>query len=115
MWIRVALDRESVHEGVVPENTYVDGKNVKEYYFDDNIAYKLEQDGFLTEMWTKLDAIFDWGDCDYFSTEKSKAFKVWLENRIERPMSQELSPVYNNMLELAKLAIQCGTGVAFDF
>lgn len=115
MWIRVALDMKDVHYGSVPEYTYVEGKNVKEFYFDEYIATELERDGFLQEMWSKLDAKFDWGDCDYFFLEKCKKFKDWLEHRLKAPVSDSLKQVYKSMLDLTNLGIKCGTGVCFDF
>ncbi len=70
MWIRVALDQSSVHYNEPVSLSYIDGKNIEEYYFDNETAQALETDGFLTAMWAKLDAVFDWGDCD-FSPQKS--------------------------------------------
>ncbi len=115
MWIRVALDKNAVHYGSSLEYTYVDGKNIKEFYFDDEISKELETDGFLSEMWSKLDALFDWGDCDFFPPEKCLKFKDWLEKRLKQPTSSHLKQVYDTMLELANLAIKCGTGISFDF
>lgn len=115
MWIRVALDKKDVHQGSSSEYTYVDGKNVKQFYFNNDIAQELEKDGFLLEMWSKLDALFDWGDCDYFFPEKCKKFKEWLERRLARPVSNQLKQVYENMLDLSDLAIKYDTGMSFDF
>lgn len=115
MWIRVAVDENAVHYGSSMEYTYVDGENVKEFYFDDETAKELETDGFLSEMWSKLDALFDWGDCDFFPPEKCLKFKEWLEQRLKRPTGIHLKHVYGTMLELADLAIQCNTGISFDF
>ncbi len=36
--------------------------NIIGFYFDGEIAKELETYGFLSEMWSKLDALFDWGD-----------------------------------------------------
>lgn len=115
MWIRVALDKNGVKHGSNPEYTYIVGENIKSFYFDDATANALEADGFLTEMWAKLDALFDWGDCDYFAPEKCKKFKIWLEQRFNRPISSQLKPVYEAMLDLANLAIKHDTGICFDF
>ncbi len=115
MWVRVALDKDAVHYSSSPEYTYVDGENIKEFYFDDEIAKELEKDGFLSEMWSKLDALFDWGDCDYFPAEKCIKFKEWLEQRLKCPASSQLKQVYDAMLKLADLAIKCNTGMSFDF
>ena len=41
MWIRVALDKNAVHYSGSLEYTYVDGENIKEFYFDDVIAKEL--------------------------------------------------------------------------
>lgn len=115
MWIRVGLDNGAVHNGRTLEYTYVEGKHCKEYFFDDNAAELLENDGFLTEMWSKMDAVFDWGDCDYFPAEKCRKFKEWLTMRLKQPADVKLRQVYENMLEMANLAIQCDTGISFDF
>lgn len=115
MWIRVALDREAVHKGSSPEYTYVEGKNIKEIFFDDDMAKILEQDGFLLEMWTKMDAVFDWGDCDYFLPEKCKKFKIWLEHRLTQPINEKLKQFYKSILDLTILAIKYDTGMSFDF
>ncbi len=115
MWIRVALDEKAVRYGSSPEYTYVDGENIKEFYFDDETARELETDGFLAEMWSELDALFDWGDCDFFPPEKCLKFKEWLEKRLHRPTSDRLKQVYDAMLKLADLALKCNTGISFDF
>jgi hypothetical protein len=115
MWIRVALDKNAIHYSSSLEYTYVDGENSKEFYFDDVIAKELEKDGFLQEMWSKLDALFDWGDCDFFPPEKCLHFKKWLVQRLQRSTSNQLKQVYDTMLSLADLAIECDTGMCFDF
>ena len=115
MWIRVALNKNDVHCGSSQEYTYVDGEHIKEFYFDDKIAKELENDGFLSEMWSNLGALFDWGDCDYFPPERCEKLKAWLEQRLKRPVSNQLKGMYDAMLKLADLAIQCDTGMSFDF
>ncbi len=115
MWIRVALDKNAVHYGSSPDYTYVDGENIKEFYFDDKIAKELEEDGFLSEMWSRVDAMFDWGDYDYFFPDRCIKFKEWLGQRLKRPTSSQLKHVYETMLELSDLAIQSNTGISFDF
>ena len=115
MWIRVAMDKNAVHHGSRPEYTYVDGENIKEFYFDDKTAKELETDGFLSEMWSKLDALFDWGDCDFFLPEKCLKFKEWLDQRLKRPTSNRLKQVYETMQKLTELAIEYNTGISFDF
>ena len=115
MWIRVALDRNAVHYGGSPEYTYVEGEKVKAFYFDDETAKALEKDGFLSEMWSKLDAMFDWGDYEYFFPDKCVKFKEWIEQRLKSPADNQLKKVYETMLELSNLAIQHDTGMSFDF
>ena len=61
MWLRVAINKDSVHYNKSISYSYIDGPNTEEYYFDQIVADALEKDGFLTEMWDKLDALFDWG------------------------------------------------------
>lgn len=115
MWIRVALNKNDLQNGSSPEYTSIKGNNIKAFYFDDITARALEEDGFLTEMWSKLDALFDWGDCDYFTPEKSLKFRDWLEERLSRPIDSRLRQAYKAMLELANLAIKQNTGISFDF
>lgn len=115
MWIRVALNKNDVHRNKTPSLTYVEGKSIKEFYFDEEIATSLEKDEFLTEMWSKFDALFDWGDCDYFYPEKCVKFKQWLEERLKHPATDSLKNVYEIMLEMTNIAIEKDTGISFDF
>ncbi len=113
MWIRVALDRSAIKGS--PDGYLWASGNVEEYYFDKPIADALEADGFLTEMWDKLDALFDWGDCDFFKPEKCVAFKEWLTTRLSQGPNDTVKAVYEVMLDFANKAIACDTGIAFDF
>ena len=113
MWIRIALDKDSV-KGTPNGYLWASG-NVEEYYFDQAIANALETDGFLTEMWDKLDALFDWGDCDFFLPEKCILLKEWLENRLSQDVNSTLKPVYETMLDYANKALENDTGISFDF
>ena len=115
MWIRVALDQDSLHYMKETGNTYIDGPHIKEFYFDNNTAKQLEQDGFLAEMWNKMDALFDWGDCDYFSAEKCEAFKKWLDVKLSGNVPNGIREVYEVMNEYAIEAIKHQTGIYFDF
>lgn len=115
MWISVALEKKAIHYGSSPEYTFVDGDKAIKYYFDSDIAKALEDDGFLLEMWNKLDALFDWGDCDYFLPERCIKFKAWLIQRLKLPVNNQLKQVYEHMLELANIAIAHDTGISFDF
>lgn len=115
MWIRVAMNDEAIHKNTVQNLTYIDGGKYKEYYFGDEIAKKLEEDHFLTEMWTELDALFDWGDCDFFYPERCKKFKIWLTTKLENEMDSDLKQIYEVMLEYANIAVEKETGICFDF
>lgn len=115
MWIRVALDQDSLHYVEETGHTYIDGPHIKEFYFDESTAKQLEQDGFLVEMWNKMDALFDWGDCDFFSAEKCEAFKNWLEIRLSGNVSHGVREIYEVMREFAIEAINQHTGIYFDF
>ena len=75
MWIRVAKKQEDIHQGKNSNYISVYGDHTYEFFFDEETADLLEKDGFLTEMWNKLDALFDWGDCDYFDVEKTKKYQ----------------------------------------
>lgn len=113
MWIRVALNKNDVHCG--GGYTWADGVSVKKYYFDEKVAQALETDGFLLEMWHKFDALFDWGDCDYYDAKKCIGFKSWLEDRLSKSTNEQVKPIYEIMLEYANLAIKYDTGIDFDF
>lgn len=109
----VALDKNSIC-GSPNGYLWVSG-NIKEYYFNQEIANALEIDGFLSEMWNNLDALFDWGDCDFFKPEKCHLLKTWLEKRLSTELNPLIKPVYETMLDFANIAIQNNTGIAFDF
>ena len=115
MWLRVALNADSVHYTDPIGYSYVDGPNSDEYYFDQIVADALEKDGFLTERWDKLDALFDWGDCDFFMPDKCMIFKAWLETRLQKEVNPIIRPVYEVMLDYAEKAITFDTGISFDF
>lgn len=115
MWIRTATDKSAVHMNAKIALSYIDGVGEEAYYFDDNVAAALEQDGFLTDMWNQLDALFDWGDCDFFLPDKCRLFREWLEQRLGRDVSDTLRPVYTVMLDYANKAIAFDTGISFDF
>jgi len=116
MWIRVALDKESIHYcEPVGYSSIIRTSNSEEYYFDQTVADALEADGFLTEMWEKLDALFDWGDCDFFLPEKCVIFRTWLEARLSGEVDPIIKPVYDVMLDYANKAVANGTGISFDF
>ena len=115
MWLRVALNKDSVHYNKSVSYSYIEGPNAQEYYFDQSVADALERDGFLTEMWNKLDALFDWGDCDFFLPDKCIVFKTWLEARLQKEVDPVIRPVYEVMLDYAEKAIKHDTGISFDF
>lgn len=115
MWIRVATKKGSVHLAQPIAYSYIEGEGTEEYYFGETVAEALEQDGFLEEMWRHFDAVFDWGDCDFFLPEKCKLLQEWLEQRLSKDTSKTLQPVYGAMLDFAKKASEYGTGMSFDF
>ena len=115
MWLRVALNKESIHYCNPIGYSSIAGENSEEYYFEQTVADALEKDGFLTEMWDKLDALFDWGDCDFFLPDKCIAFKSWLEARLRKEVDPVIKPVYEVMLDYAEKAITYDTGISFDF
>jgi hypothetical protein len=114
VWIRVALDKSAI-KGAPPGYVYVDGDPNEEYYFDDNVAEALEADNFLLEMWEDFDALFDWGDCDFFFPDKCERLIPWLENRLNRGVNDTIRPVYETMLDYAQKAVKYNTGIDFDF
>lgn len=118
MWIRVALKKDAMHlinnDGSY-SMSYIEGRDMEEYYFDENIAELLEDDGFLIEMWDKLDALFDWGDCDFFLPDKCIVFKEWLEIRLKKECNNDIKKIYEIMLDYVNKAIENDTGISFDF
>lgn len=66
-------------------------------------------------MWDKFNALFDWGNCDYFDNRKCVDFKKWLINRLKSPANFLVKLVYETMLEYANIAIEKHTGIYFDF
>ena len=114
MWLRVALDKDSLiqnSEGY----SYVDGEHYLEYYFDDDIASLLEKDGFLTEIWENLDSVADWGDCDTFFPDKCLKLIPWLQDRIASQGNEKIMQVYNIMLDYAQKAVKYNTAMDLDF
>ena len=114
MWIRVALDKSAIKQGT-QGNPYIDGSLMEEFYFDENIAKKLEADGFLTAMWKECDAVFDWGDCDFFYPDKCRTMLNWLNRKLSGQAEGELRQIYEKMLDYAQKAIKHDTGLYFDF
>lgn len=107
MGIRVALDKEAIHFcDPIGYSSTIDCSNSEEYYFDESVAAALEEDGFLTEMWKKLDTLFDWGDCDFFLPEKCVLLRTWLKNRLTREVDPIIKPIYDVMLDYAEKAIK---------
>lgn len=115
MWLRVALDKDSVHYNTPICCSYVEGPGSEEYYFDVKTAAALEADGFLIAMWDELDALFDWGDCDFFLPDKCVKFSEWLTNRLRHDADPVLKKVYTVMLDYSNKAIANNTGISFDF
>ena len=135
MWIYVAKDKNDVHFETDSSYVSVYGNSVEQYYFGDKFDYEkeygklgsyyfhdtkelqniLEEDGFLTEMWNKIGALFDWYECDYFDVEKTQKFKEWIVERLSREVPKVIKPVYEKMLLFAEIGISCNTGMAFNF
>ena len=113
MWIRTTEDKKCIqrHDGYV----YIDGDNTEEFYFDEKTAQHLEDDGFLLEMWKKFDALFDWGDCDFFEPEKCEKLKGWLKERLKKNLPPDVREVYKILLDYAEKAVKYDTGIDFDF
>ncbi len=114
MWIRVAMDKSSVRQGA-GGSPYVDGDLKEEFFFDEEVARRLEADGFLTAMWKECDALFDWGDCDFFNPDKCKRMIIWLKQKLSGNVEEDLKQTYETMLEYAEKAIEHDTGLYFDF
>ena len=75
----------------------------------------IDKDGFLKEMWESFDAMFDWGDCDFFDSDKCKLFAEWLKKRLSKSISDDVRKIYSVMYDYALKAIKNGTGLYFDF
>lgn len=56
----------------------------------------------------------DYGDVDYFDTEKCLILKSWLEGRKKSPMSPRLQIIYQILEQYVDSAIRCGTGVVIE-
>lgn len=115
MWLHVALNPTAVKCDPEYPIPYVDGEPSDNYFFDEKVAQALEKDGFLSEMWHKFDATFDWGDYDYFDYKKCITFRQWLIERLKSPTNTIVKPVYDTMLDYANKAIKYHTGIGFDF
>ena len=115
MWIRTTDCKESVHLTKPLFCSYIEGEDVEEFYFDEKMAEALENDGFLTEMWDNFNAMFDWGDCDFFPAEKCVMLKGWIEKRMSKPTNDDLKEFYTVLLQYSERAIQNDTGISFDF
>jgi hypothetical protein len=114
MWLHVATDKDAMKDDGYGLPC-VDGEHVERYYFEQNVADALEADGFLVEMWGKFDALFDWGDCDFFFPDKCERLIPWLQNRLSKGVNDIIRPVYETMLDYAKKAVKYQTGIYFDF
>lgn len=114
MWIKVATDKSAIKNSSygIP---YISGPKMEKYYFDESVADKLEDDGFLSEMWTEYDALFDWYDCDYFSAKKCQKLQPWLRQRLSKDLKPEVREVYEVILKYTEIAIEADTGIYFDF
>ena len=87
----------------------------EEYHFDESVAQELEKDGFLLEMWNKFDALFDWGDVDFFFPDKCERLIHWVDERFERPVPETIAPFYRALKDYAEKAVKYQTGISFDF
>ncbi len=114
MWIRVATSPDSVRVSQ-GGNKYTDGQYVEEYYFDESVAEALDADGFLPEMWKQFDAMFDWGDCDFFEPDKCQKLLDWIRNKLKENVPSKARSVYEVLLRFAEIAICNNTGIYFDF
>lgn len=114
MWIRVAKDKTALNVGS-EGHTYIAGNAMEEFFFDEDTASALDEDHFLEEMWDKFDAMFDWGDCDFFDVDKCKALAQWLQKRLLRELPDNVRQVYEIMLSYTDIAVINMTGIYFDF
>jgi hypothetical protein len=114
MWIRVALSINAI-EGEYPGYVSIVREPYEKYYFDEDVAEALEADTFLLEMWNKFDALFDWGDYDFFFPDKCERLIPWLQNRLGKGVNDTIRPVYETMLDYAQKAVKYQTGSGFDF
>ncbi|MDD2433945.1 MAG: hypothetical protein WC196_03175 [Bacilli bacterium] len=92
-----------------------DNDRKEDYYFNERIFTKIEQDGFIDDMFKLCGALFGRGDCDVFDAKQCKVLKTWLEERIKITADQETKKVYEKMLEFANFALKHNTGIEFSF
>ncbi|MDO4501391.1 MAG: hypothetical protein Q4B60_09020 [Erysipelotrichaceae bacterium] len=114
MWLKVGLDQSSVIDTSYGMK-YVSGENLMKHYFNDSIAEKLDEDKFLENMWNNFDAMFDWGDCDFFDSDKCLKLSEWLKIKLSSCHDFELREFYSLLLEYSIIAVEHKTGVYFDF
>lgn len=107
----VALDKDSI---ITDDTwTYIKG-NSKRYIISEEEKNKLEADNFISEMWSEFDSIMDWGDYDFFNTDKCRKLALWANEKINRTNDLTLLSFYSVLKEYAKLAGTLDTGIGFD-
>jgi hypothetical protein len=112
MWIKVATDLDSVR--VKGNFIWVEGEHIKETYFSEEVEYALEAYDFLPQLWKNFDSLLDWGDWDYFYPDTCVKVIPWAQEQLQREdMNDIIRPVYETILEYAKIAVQCQTGIGF--
>jgi len=114
MWIRVAKDKTALKIGS-EGHIYIDGEQMEEFFFNEDTAFALDADNFLEEMWRNFDAMFDWGDCDFFDSDKCEALSRWLQKRLLKDVPEAAKQVYETMLKYTNIAVKNKTGIYFDF
>lgn len=112
MNLSVALNKDSI----ITEDswTYIKGKR-KRYDLTMEEKNKLDEDNFISDMWTNFDGMMDWGDYDFFDAEKCRKLVAWTDEKINKTKNPTLLSFYSVLKEYAQLAVNLDTGIGFDF
>ena len=111
MNLYVALDKDSI---ITDDTwTYIKG-NCKRYIISEEERNKLEKDNFILDLWTRFDGMMDWGDYDFFNSDKCKKLVTWLDEKIKHSTDTILLSFYSVLRDYAQLAVNLDTGIGFD-
>ena len=116
MWFVLFLDLNNLeYYGYMPEIPKDRDGRVEIYRFD--VAredWDLLLDDFIAPVCNLCNALIDIGDVDFLNADKCKKLKSWLEERLQRDVSETLKPIYEKLLEFSSRAIELNTGVEIE-
>ena len=85
----------------------------KRYVGEESDSWLLLED-FVPAIDKIFDNLLDYGDVDYFDTNKCKMLKEWLDARMKANPTGRLKKLYEVLLEYTLSAIELGTGVVIE-